>query len=316
MKAIYIFVFFWTLSFNLYAAPATGTAVVATHTVSSSTGIYFENSTITMTSIDAGTTPPDYTQDLYSAVSNRKLLELLLQTTPVLTDGFGNTIPLTYSFTSIATGATTSILDNTWIDIIPNGNPSFRDGVTSPGYIVISTGPVPSTQAAGSYSTGPIAVDVRLDGKPSTAIGYLSINTIVNEFIVIGFIDTSAYITGIKFVGNDIDFGLMNKGETPLPITRDVFVHTNKNADIQIAFSNTPALLSSVDGVSTINVNYSYTLNATTANIVAGVPFIASSGINDGTTSVGSITFTPDTLTSTQAAGAYSTTVNVVVSAM
>ena len=313
MKTI---LFFLSISFlNLYAAPA-GNAVVATHTLSTASGIYFDNSTVTMTPLAPGTTPLDFTQDIYSLTTNNRTLEFMLQTTPALVDGLGNSIPLTYSYTSVANGTTTTILDNTWIEIIPNGNPSYRDGVASPGYLVLSTGAISPTQVAGSYSTGPIAVDVSLDGKPSTAIGYLTINAVVDEFIVIGFIDTSIYTSGVMFVGNDIDFGLMIPASTPAPIIRDIYVHTNKDTDIQITFSNTPALLSSVDGVSTIPVTYSYTLNSVTSNVTAGVPFIASNGINDGTTSVGSITFTPDAVTSTQTSGAYSATVNVVVSAM
>lgn len=313
MKAIFIFILI--LPLHLYGAQAND-AVIDTVTVGTASGIYFDNSTITMTTIDAGTSPPDYVQDFFSNVTNNKLLEMLFQTTPALVDGFGNSIPLMYSITSISTGVTTSVLDNTWITIIPNGNPAYRGGASSSAYLTISTGPVPSTQAAGTYSTGPIAVDVVLGGNPSTAIGYLTIDTVVNEFIVIGFIDTSAYITGTKFIGNDIDFGLMEPSTTPTPITRDVYVHTNKDSDIQITFSNTPPLLSSVDGITTIPVTYSYTLNSTTADVVAGLPFIASNGINDGTASVGSIIFTPDTLTSVQPTGAYSATVNVVISAM
>ena len=314
MKTIFLFL---SISFlHLYAAPPTNKAIVATHTLSSPSGIYFDNSTVTMTPIAPGTTPLDITQDIYSNVSNNKLLKFLLQTTPDLIDGLGNSIPLTYSYVSVANGTTTSILDNTWIEIIPNGNPSFRDGVTSPGYLTLSTGAIPDTQVAGSYSTGPIAVDVMLDGQPSTAIGYLTINALVEEFIVIGFVDTSTYTSGVMFLGNDIDFGLMAPATTPTPITRDVYVHTNTDADIQITFSNTPPLLSSADGVSTIPVTYSYTLNSITADVIAGDPFIASNGINDGTLSVGSITFTPDSLTSTTPSGAYSATVNVVVAAM
>lgn len=301
---------------SLYAAAPSGNAVVATHTLTSAPGTYFDNSTITMTPIAPGTTPLDFTQDIFAFVSNNKQLQFLLQTTPTLIDGFGNSIPLTYSYTSIANGTTTSILDNTWIEVIPNGTPSYRDGATTPGYLTLSTGVISPTQVAGSYSTGPIAVDVTLDGNPSTAIGYLTINALVEEFIVIGFVDTSAYTTGVLFVGNDIDFGLMAPSTTPAPITRDVYVHTNTDANIAITFSNTPPLLSSVDGVSTIPVTYSYTLNSITANVTAGVPFVASNGINDGTLSVGSITFTPDTLTSTKPSGAYSATVNVVVAAM
>ena len=311
-----LFMLFCIYILNINAAPATGDAVVATHTLSASSGIYFDSSTINMTAINAGTTPLDQTYDIFSYVTNNRQLEFLLQNTPALVDGFGNSIPITYSFTSVVSGTTTSILDNTWISIVPNGTPSYRDGIISPGYITISTGPVSSTQVAGSYSTGPIAVDVTLDSKPSTAIGYLTINAVVNEFIVIGLINTSAYTAGIKFIGNDIDFGLMTPGEAPAAITRDVYVHTNRDSNIQITFSNTPNLLSNVDGVSTIPVTYSYTLNSTSANIVAGVPFVASNGVNDGTTSVGSITFTPDALTNNQASGAYSATLNVVVSAM
>lgn len=313
MKTIFLFLYVSFL--HLYAAPP-GNVVVATHTLSSASGIYFDNSTVTMTPLAPGSTPLDFTQDLFSFATNNQKLDILLQTTPALVDGFGNSIPLTYSYTSVATGTTTSILDNTWVEIIPNGNPSYRDGVTTPGYLTLSTGPIPSTQAAGYYSTGPIAVDVTLDGKPSTAIGYLTINALVEEFTIIGFVDTSAYTSGVLFVGNDIDFGLITPGTTPAPITRDVYVHTNKDTDIQITFSNTPPLLSTVDGVSTIPVTYSYTLNSVTANVTAGVPFVASNGINDGTVSVGSITFTPDAVTNTQASGAYAATVNVVVAAM
>ena len=314
MKTIFLFL---CISFlNLYAAAPAGSAIIATHTVSSGSGIYFDNSTVTMTPIAPGTTPLDFTQDVFSYVSNNRSLEFLLQTTPVLTDGFGNSIPLTYSYTSVANGTTTSILDNTWMEIIPLGTPSYRDGATTPGYLTLSTGAISPTQVAGSYSAGPIAVDVMLDGKVSTAIGYLTINALVEEFIIIGFVDTSAYTSGIMFVGNDIDFGLMAPATTPAPITRDVYVHTNTDADIQITFSNTPPLLSSADGVSTIPVTYSYTLNSILGNVTAGVPFIASNGINDGTLSVGSITFTPDALTSTTPSGAYSATVNVVVAAM
>ena len=301
---------------HLYAAPPTGNAVVATHTLSAAPGTYFDNSTVTMTPIAPGTTPLDFTQDVFAFVTNNKGLDFLMQTTPALVDGFGNSIPLTYSFTSINSGTTTTILDNTWVNIVPNGSPSYRDGVASPGYLTLSTGAIPQTQVAGSYSTGPIAVDVMLDGNPSTAIGYLTINVNVEEFTIIGFVDTSAYTTGTLFVGNDIDFGLMTPATAPTPITRDVYVHTNVDSDIQITFSNTPPLLSTVDGSSTIPVTYSYTLNSITADVAAGVPFVASNGINDGTTSVGSITFTPDALTSTQPAGAYSATVNVVVAAM
>ncbi len=311
-----LFILLCMLFFNLHAAPPTNYAVVATYTLSSASGIYFQNSTVSMTPISAGTTPVDFTQDIYSYVTNNRQLQFLFQNTPALTDGFGNSIPITYSFTSAGSGTTTSILDNNWIEIIANGNPSYRDGLVSPGYITISTGTVSSTQVAGYYSTGPIAIDVALDSQSSTAIGYLTINAVVGEFIVIGFADTSSYISGVKFIGNDIDFGLMNAGETPAAITKDVYVHTNRDSNIQITFSNTPELLSDIDGVSTIPVTYSYTLNSISTNIVAGVPFIASNGINDGTTSVGSITFTPDSLTNNQASGAYSATVNVVVSAM
>jgi len=311
-----IFILFFTLLLNLNAAPPTNYAAVATYTLSSSTGIYFQNSTVNMTAISAGTTPLDFVQDIFSYTTNNRKLEILFQNTPALTDGFGNSIPITYSFTSIGSGTTTSILDNTWIEVIANGNPSYRDGITSPGYITISTGAVSSTQTAGTYSTGPIAVDIVLDSKPSTAIGYLTINVVVGEFIVIGLADTSSYISGTKFIGNDIDFGLMNPGDTPAAITRDLYVHTNKDSNIQITFSNTPELLSNVDGVSTIPVTYSYMLNSVSANIVAGLPFIASNGINDGTSSVGSITFTPDSLSNNQVSGAYSATVNIVVSAM
>ena len=314
MKTILLF---FCLSFlHLYAAPPSNNAVVATHTLSTASGIYFDNSTVIMTPIAPGTTPLDFTQDLFSFTTNNRKLEFLFQTTPALVDGFGNSIPLTYSYVSVANGTTTSVLDNTWIEIIAQGNPSFRDGVSSPGYLTLSTGAISPTQVAGSYSTGPIAVDVMLDGVSSTAIGYLTINALVEEFIVIGFVDTSAYTSGVMFVGNDIDFGLIAPSTTPAPITRDVYVHTNKDTDIQVTFSNTPPLLSTVDGISTIPVTYSYTLNSVTANVTAGVPFVASNGINDGTTSVGSITFTPDAVTSTQSSGAYSATVNVVVSAM
>lgn len=316
MKTLLLLVALLVGSVKMYAAAAAGNVVVSTSTVSSSTGIYFESATLTMPSMIAGTTPVDYIIDLYDAGDNKKALEFRFVTTPALSDGFGNTIPLTYTFVSIANGSTTSVLDNTWVEIINTGNPSYRDGLTSPGYLTIATAALPTTQASGSYTTGPIAVDIALDGYTSTVMGYLTLNAVVEEFVVIGFTDTSAETTGVRFIGNDIDFGSMEPGVTPAPITRDVYVHTNRDSDIQITFSNTPALLSSVDGTSTIPVNYSYTLNSVSANVVAGSPIVAHSGASDGTTSVGSITFAPDALTDMQAIGAYSATVNVVVSAM
>ena len=300
---------------HLYAAPSNN-AVVATHTLSTASGIYFDNSTMTMTPIAPGTTPLDFTQDIFAFTTRNKLLQAMLVSAAPLVDGFGNSIPFTVSYTSIASGTTSTVLDSTWIMIVANGEPSYRDGVQSPGYLTISTGAISPTQVAGSYSTGPMAVDVKIDGVASTAIGYLTINVNVEEFTVIGFVDTSVYTSGVMFVGNDIDFGLIAPATTPTPITRDVYVHTNKDSDIQITFSNTPPLLSSVDGTSTIPVTYSYTLNSMTADVVAGTPFIASNGINDGTVSVGSITFTPDAVSDTQTSGAYIATVNVVVAAM
>ena len=316
MRLFYYLMLFLSFLVHVDAAPATDDAALGISTTSAVTGIYFETATRTMPDMQAGITPADYNMDLFLWTSRNKLTEFLLQTTPVLSDGLGNTIPLVYSYTSIASGTTISILNNTWITLVPNGDPSHRDGVTSPGFITISTGPIPANQIAGTYTTGAIPVDVIMNGLTSTAPGFITLNTTVTEFIVIGFADTSADSGGIKFVGEDILFGSLTPGVAITPITKDVFVHTNRDADIQITFADTPPLLSAVDGTTTLPVTYSYSLNSVSANVTAGVPFVAFSGANDGTTSVGSITFAPDTPTMLQTSGGYSATVNVVVSAM
>ncbi len=316
MKRFFILLWGFGLTIQLWAPPASNDAVISTNTVSTTTGIYFESGTVTLTDIQAGTTPVDFTIDLFSWTSRNRALDILFQTTPALSDGLGHTIPLVYSFTSMATGTTTSILDNTWINVIPNGNPSFRDGITSPGFITISFAPIPGDQAEGSYTTGAIPVDVRFNNTGPTVAGFLTLNATVVEFIVIGFADTSADTSGIKFVGADIDFGTLTPGVAVTPITQDVYVHTNRNSDIQITFADTPALLSTVDGVTTLPVTYTYSLNAVSDTVTPGVPFVAFSGANDGTTSVGTITFAPDTPDTSHVAGSYAATVNVVVSAM
>ncbi len=300
----------------LWAAKPTDLAIIGTAPISASTGIYFESATLTMPQMQAGVLPADFTIDLYSKVGNNAKLELKLQTTPDLTDGLGHTIPLTYSFTSLASGMTVSLLDNSWVEVIPNGNPSYRDGVSSPGFITISSAVLSTNQAAGSYTTGPIAVDVAIDSLPSTAIGYLTLNATVAEFIIVGFSDTSLETVGTKFIGETIDFGTLIPGVPVTPITKDLFIHTNLDTDIQITFANTEPLISAAAGSSPIPVTYSYSLNGITSTIVAGTPIVAYSGSNDGTASVGTITFAPDTPQNDQTTGAYTATINVVVSAM
>lgn len=311
MKLFYVALFSLSMVVKLNAVDA----IIGTTTVSANTGIYFISSTINMPDMTAGTTPLDYNIDLYSYTSKNKKLELLLQTTPALSDGQGHSIPLNYTFTPIG-GTATALLSNVFSQILSNGSPSYRDGVTTPGFLGISTAALPTNQVSGFYTTGAIPVDIRMDGTTSTALGYLTLNVSVVEFIVIGFADTSADSSGVKFIGENIDFGSLVLDTPVTPISKDVFVHTNRDAAIQITFATTPPLLSTVDGVSTLPVTYSYSLNAVTDVITAGVPFVAFNGANSGTTSVGTITFAPDTPTTAQIAGTYAATINVVVSAM
>ena len=303
------------ISTSLLFAPPANDAVISTNTVSTTTGIYYETSSVVMSELQSGTTPIDFVIDLYSWSSRNKAVDLLFQTTPVLSDGLGHTIPMTYSFTPTG-GTVIPIVANNWFNVLSNGSPSYRDGMTSPGFISLSIGPIPDNQVAGDYSASLIPIDVQMDGITSAASGFLSINTTVGAFIVIGFADTSLDKLGVKFVGEAIDFGSLTPYVPVPPITKNVFVHTNRNTDIQLTFQNTPALLSTVDVTSTLPITYTYNLDASSGVITAGVPFVAVSGPSDGATNVGSITFAPDTPTTNQSAGGYTATVNIVVSAL
>ena len=291
--------------------------IAAGQPVAPTSGIYFIGGTVPLPAYQAGTTPAVFSMPVYIYCNINKDVAGMFTTLPSLADGNGNTIPITYSYTSIPSGTEVPIAANTWVEILPNGEPQLRDGATIVGYINIIAPALPITQVSGSYTTGAISADIALDAQtiPSTQLGSVTLNGSVDEFIIMGFADTSLLGTGVYFVGEIIDFGIFVAGFAHPPITKNLFVHTNRDANIQITFSNTPPLLSLVDGVSTIGMTYSYNLNGVSATIIAGVPFVAISGVNGGTASVGTITFAPDAIPGIQTQGAYSATVNVIVSA-
>lgn len=281
-------------------------------------GIYFTGGTVPLTAYQAGTTPAVFSMPIYVNCNINKDVAGKFLTLPQLSDGLGNNIPITYSYTSVPTGIEVAITAATWVEILPNGEPQLRDGASVVGYINIIAPALPITQISGSYTTGAISADIAVDAQtiPSTQLASITLNGSVDEFIILGFADTSLLGAGVYFVGDIIDFGILVAGSTPPPISKNLFVHTNKNANIQVTFMDTPPLLSTVDGVSTIGMNYSYNLNSVAADVIAGVPIVAVNGVSSGTASVGTITFSPNALPGSQIEGAYTATVSVTVSAM
>ena len=140
----------------------------------------------------------------------------------------------------------------------------------------------------------------------------------VGAVSVVGFIPVNgSSSTGSIFEDdtlNTVDFGSKFVTQTHSALTRDVYVLTNNIAGVKMTLSdatNSGNLKHSSLG-DTIAVSYKFGANA----IVLGTPFTLTSGVNAGSTSVGTMTFTPAAVPSTAPSGTYSTTLTVTIAAI
>lgn len=161
----------------------------------------------------------------------------------------------------------------------------------------------------------------------------LAIFLVTNVFAAENEIGLSAEVDSVSSVGfssinagntasstfsdgdNELDFGSVFTGNTHSAITKDIFVLNNNSGGITMTISdniNAGDLTHTVDSSQKIAMNYQFA----SSNIVLGEPFTLSTGTNDGTTSVGLMSFTPDVVPVGSLSGAYATTLTVSIVAI
>tara|TARA_B110000046_G_scaffold20277_1_gene19199 strand:+ start:2306 stop:2827 length:522 start_codon:yes stop_codon:yes gene_type:complete len=161
----------------------------------------------------------------------------------------------------------------------------------------------------------------------------LAIFLVTNVFAAENEIGLSAEVDAVSVVGfssisagnrdsstfadgdNQLDFGSAFTGDTHAAITKNIFVLNNNSAGINMTISDTTNnghLTHALDATEQIVMNYQFD----SVDITLGTAFTLSTGRNDGTTSVGLMSFTPDAVPVGSLSGAYETTLTVAIVAI
>lgn len=135
----------------------------------------------------------------------------------------------------------------------------------------------------------------------------------VSTTVVVGFSDVSGGGTNDTFVGEDIALGTIAANGTFGAQTFDVYVLTNNAAGVSMAI--TGSLAGALTGPGA-NIPVTYSLEGAGYNVgTTGAVNIVTT-VSDGATIESAFVVTPDQAATNQAAGTYSTTLDVTVAAL
>jgi hypothetical protein len=256
----------------------------------------------------------ELTIPIYVKTDSTDAIHMNLDSISPLKNSANETIDTTISFKPNSSDAITISANNDFT--IHSGSPN--DGTSKVGDIIIKVANVPALATYGTYSLSSNA-KVKIDSSGS----YSSPNTLNSTATVakVAMVnigdssDVSDYKTGVDFKDSTIGFGNFQLNQTN-SITKNVFVKSNTTGDIALSFDTTQKLKHIQHDSYQIGMSYFYTKTGDSEQSVQNnTNFTIYSDKNDGTTKVGEMRFSTETLTGSLIAGGYSASIAVTVTA-